>query len=143
MVRLVKSLHAIGLDRLFTCPALEAAASARPALPDWYQPGQQHRHHAVGEVHVVYIGDDQHEADENEGELYLHVREARKRFQQFLRTETRSLGSDEPYSAQLMRQQGQHRTVDIDLTDVKNYDGVLGQQLEEKPNTFLPLVSAA
>ena len=97
---------------------------------------------AVGEVHVAYIGDDGREPDENEGELYIHVREARKRFQQFLRTETRSLGSDEPYSAQLMRQQGQHRVADINLTDVKNYDGVLGQQLEEKPNTFLPLVRA-
>jgi MCM N-terminal domain len=90
-------------------------------------------------VHVAYIGDDQHEQDENAGLLHIPVREARKRFQQFLRTETRSLGSDEPYSAQLMRQQGAHRSVDVDLKDLKNYDGALGQQLEEKPNTYLPL----
>ena len=98
---------------------------------------------AVGQVHVAYIGEDQHEPDDFEGELHLPVREARKRFQQFLRTETRSLGSDEPYSAQLMRQQGAHRSVDVDLRDVKNYDGVLGQQLEEQPNTYLPLVCLA
>jgi hypothetical protein len=30
--------------------------------------------------------------------------------------------------------------VDIDLKDIKNYDGLLGQQLEETPNTCLPLV---
>ena len=78
--------------------------------------------------------------DENRENLYIAPRDARKRFQQMLRTETRSLGSDEPYSAQLMRQQGSNRTVDVDLENVKKYDGVLGQQLEEKPNTFLPLV---
>lgn len=90
-------------------------------------------------MHVAYIGEDQHEAENNEN-FYIGPREARKRFQQFLRTETRSLGSDEPYSAQLMRQQGSSRTVDVDLENVKKYDGVLGQQLEEKPNTFMPLV---
>jgi hypothetical protein len=96
--------------------------------------------HSVGEVHVAYIGDEHQVEDENNGHYSISLREARKRFQQFLRTETRSLGSHEPYSAQLMRQQGSHRTVDVDIKDLKKYDGVLGQQLEEKPNTFLPLV---
>ena len=95
---------------------------------------------AEGEVHTAFIGQDQRQPDDLAGDYYIAPREARKRFQQFLRTETRSLGSDEPYSAQLTRQQGSQRTVDVDLKDVKNYDDVLGQQLEEKPNTFLPLV---
>lgn len=74
------------------------------------------------------------------GELFISARDARKRFTQFLRTETRCLGSDEPYSAQLMRQKGQNRVLDVDLQDVKNYDDVLGQLLEEQPNTYLPVV---
>lgn len=74
------------------------------------------------------------------GELSLSPRDARKRFTQFLRTETRCLGSDEPYSAQLMRQKGQDRVLDVNLQDVKNYDDVLGQLLEEQPNIYLPLV---
>jgi hypothetical protein len=95
---------------------------------------------AVGEVHTALLGPDQRDPSEQADGLYIAPREARKRFQQFLRTETRSLASDEPYSAQLLRQQGSHRKVDIDLKDIKNYDGLLGQQLEEAPNTCLPLV---
>jgi hypothetical protein len=30
--------------------------------------------------------------------------------------------------------------LDVDLQDVKNYDDVLGQLLEENPNTYIPLV---
>jgi hypothetical protein len=95
---------------------------------------------AVGEVHTALLGPDQRDPNEQADGIYIAPREARKRFQQFLRTETRSLASEEPYSAQLLRQPGSHRKVDIDLKDIKNYDGLLGQQLEETPNTCLPLV---
>lgn len=95
---------------------------------------------AEGEVHVVQVGEDRRQYDDVMGELSISGREARKRFTQFLRTETRSLGSDEPYSAQLMRQKGQNRVLDVNLQDVKQYDDVLGQLLEEQPNTYLPVV---
>lgn len=94
---------------------------------------------AEGEVRVAVLGAD-HRNFEDGGELQLPESEARKRFSQFLRTETRSLGSDEPYSGQLMRQKGKNRILDVDLQDVKNYDAVLGQLLEENPNMYLPLV---
>lgn len=86
---------------------------------------------------MAVLGADHRQFD-NDGELQLPENEARKRFSQFLRTETRSLGSDEPYSGQLMRQKGKNRVLDVDLQDVKNYDDVLGQLLEENPNTYLP-----
>lgn len=95
---------------------------------------------AEGEVHVVQVGEDRRQYDDVMGELFISPRDARKRFTQFLRTETRCLGSDEPYSAQLMRQKGQNRVLDVNLQDVKNYDDVLGQLVEEQPNTYLPVV---
>jgi DNA replicative helicase MCM subunit Mcm2 (Cdc46/Mcm family) len=88
---------------------------------------------------VAVLGADQNNFEDGD-ELQLPESEARKRFSQFLRTETRSLGSDEPYSGQLMRQKGKNRVLDVDLQDVKNYDDVLGQLLEENPNTYLPWV---
>lgn len=88
---------------------------------------------------MAVLGAD-HRHLEDGGELQLPEHEARKRFSQFLRTETRSLGSDEPYAGQLMRQKGKNRVLDVDLQDVKNYDDVLGQLLEENPNTYLPWV---
>jgi hypothetical protein len=88
---------------------------------------------------VAILGQDHRNFDDGE-ELRLPFPQARKRFGQFLRTETRSLGSDEPYSGQLMRQKGVNRVLDVDLQDVKNYDDVLGQLLEEQPNSYLPLV---
>lgn len=91
-------------------------------------------------MHIAFVGDDVREAGDLDDEFEIAPREARKRFQQFLRTETRSLGSDEPYSAQLVRQQGRDRIVDVDLQDVKNFDAALGQQLEERPLSYLPLV---
>lgn len=97
----------------------------------------------VGEVRVAYVGEDQREGTEIGDEYEIAPREARKRFQQFLRNETRALGSDEPYSAQLMRQQGTHRIIDVDLQDIKNFDAFLGQQLEEKPSVYLPLLEEA
>ena len=39
-----------------------------------------------------------------------------------------------------MRQQGAHRKIDVDLQDVKAFDALLGQQLEERPTQYLPLV---
>lgn len=94
---------------------------------------------AEGEIRVAHLGADHRNLQDGD-ELILPEGEARKRFSQFLRTETRSLGSDEPYSGQLMRQKGKNRVLDVDLHDVKNYDDVLGQLLEENPNTYLPLV---
>jgi hypothetical protein len=86
------------------------------------------------------VGDDQRDHAELDGSLDIPSTQAIKRFNQFLRIETRSLGSDEPYAHQLMRQQGAHRVIDVDLHDVKAYDALLGQLLEENPNKYLPLV---
>lgn len=96
---------------------------------------------AEGQIHVAFVGEDNRAHDMEDG-MEISPREARKSFMQFLRTETRALGSEEPYSAQLMRQQGAHRKIDVDLQDIKSFDALLGQQLEERPTQYLPLVRA-
>ena len=90
-------------------------------------------------MHVAFVGDD-HREETYDDDMDISPREARKRFMQFLRTETRALGSEEPYSAQLMRQQGRDRKVDVELQDIKTFDALLGQKLEERPTYYLPLV---
>ena len=117
-----------------TTPSADYPDAARPV-----QMSSQLKMNAEGEIQVAVLGADHRQFD-TDGELQLPESEARKRLSQFLRTETRSLGSDEPYSGQLMRQKGKNRVLDVDLQDVKNYDDVLGQLLEENPNTYLPWV---